>query len=62
MYASPDGVNWRDVLDYPRLTTTDNARADVYWELPSGELLLELENIQGFGPQGKGYQLLKVVR
>ncbi|MBS2029741.1 MAG: exo-alpha-sialidase [Deltaproteobacteria bacterium] len=62
VYASPDGVSWQQVLDYPRLNSTDNARADVYWELPSGELLLELENIQGFGPQGKGYQLLKVVR
>ena len=62
VYASPDGVSWQRVLDYPRLNSADNARADVYWELPSGELLLELENIQGFGPQGKGYQLLKVVR
>gem|GEM_PF-3117599 len=62
LYTSPDGAQWTKALNYPRLSDTENARADVYWELPTGELLLELENIQGFGPGGKGYQILRVDR
>lgn len=60
LYTSPDGERWTRALDYPRLSSSENARADVYWELPSGELLLELENVQGMGPGGKGYQILAI--
>jgi len=62
LYTSADGQHWTRALDYPRLDANENARADVYWELPSGELLLELEDIQGFGIDGKGYQVLHVSR
>jgi hypothetical protein len=34
-------------------------RADVYWELPSHELVLTLYNAAGFGIGGRGYQLLQ---
>jgi hypothetical protein len=58
LYGSADGVSWKDLRQYPRLSDADNARADVYWELQTGELVLQLWNAQGFGPDGKGYQLL----
>ncbi|WP_434391183.1 WD40/YVTN/BNR-like repeat-containing protein [Melittangium boletus] len=62
VWASPDGVAWRDVLQYPRLDPNENVRADVYDELPSGLLVLQLQNVQGFGPGGRGYQLVRFVR
>jgi hypothetical protein len=58
LYGSADGERWTDLRQFPRLSTSENTRADVYWELPTGELVLQLENVQGFGPGGKGYQLL----
>lgn len=58
LYGSADGVSWKDLRQYPRLSAGDNVRADVYWELQTGELVLQLYNAQGFGPNGKGYQLL----
>ena len=55
-----DGTNWTERLSYPRASDSDDVRADVYFELPSGELVLQLWNAQGFGPNGRGYQLLSV--
>jgi photosystem II stability/assembly factor-like uncharacterized protein len=55
LYGSLDGSRWTALLSSRRLNTVDNARMDVYWELPSGELVLELENVQ----PGNGYQLLR---
>ncbi|WP_228530934.1 MULTISPECIES: sialidase family protein [Myxococcaceae] len=55
LYGSLDGVTWEPLLSYRRLNTVDNARMDVYWELPTGELVLELENVQ----PANGYQLLR---
>jgi hypothetical protein len=57
--GSLDGVTWEELLSYPRLDANENVRADVYFELPSGLLVLQLENAQGFGPGGRGYQLLR---
>jgi hypothetical protein len=62
LYASPNGLSWAEALAFPRLSESENARADVYFALPSGELVLQLENVQGMGPGGKGFQLLRVNR
>jgi hypothetical protein len=57
--GSLDGVTWEELLRYSRLDANEDVRADVYFELPSGLLVLQLENAQGFGPSGQGYQLLR---
>lgn len=62
LFLSSTGESWTDFFQYPRASAAENARADVYWELASGELVVELENIQGKGPGGKGFQLLRVTR
>lgn len=53
---SADGVTWAEFKAYPRLLPDDYARADVYWQLTSGEVLLRLTNVQGIGT---GFQLLE---
>lgn len=58
LYGSADGVQWADLMQLRRISSNENTRADVYWELPSGEVVLQVENVEGFGPGGKGYQLL----
>jgi hypothetical protein len=55
---SPDGVHWSEWRSFPRLADDDYARADVYWQLPSGELILELTNVAELGSQ-HGFMLLK---
>ena len=63
LFASADGEAWTQALKYRRLSSADNARIDVYWALPSGELVLEMHNVvQGDPATGKGYQLLRPVR
>jgi hypothetical protein len=62
VWASLDGLDWEDLRRYPRLSSTENVRADVYYAMPSGLLVLELKNAQGFGPGGEGYQLLRFIR
>ncbi|MGZ3459353.1 MAG: WD40/YVTN/BNR-like repeat-containing protein [Archangium sp.] len=57
---SADGTTWKDFRDFPRLSEDDYVRADVYWQLPSGEVVLELINSKELGPAG--YMLLKAVR
>jgi len=57
VYTSPDGVHWEAVLQYPRLSSNDDVRADVYWALPNGDLLLELHDAKAFS-SGTGYQIL----
>ena len=58
---SADGVHWSEWRAFPRLADNDYARADVYWQLPSGELILELTNVAEMGSQ-HGFMLLKPVR
>jgi hypothetical protein len=58
LYGSANGASWADLLQFPRISSTENTRADAYWELPTGEVVLQVENVQGFGPGGKGYLLL----
>lgn len=62
VWASLDGVAWVDLRRYPRLSATDNVRADVYYQLSSGLLVLQLKNAQGFGANGEGYQLLRLTQ
>jgi hypothetical protein len=62
VWASLDGLAWEELRHYPRLDPTKNVRADVYHELPSGLLVLQLQNAQGLGAGGEGYQLLRFTR
>ncbi|MGC4115075.1 MAG: sialidase family protein [Myxococcales bacterium] len=62
LYLSADGVQWVDVLRYRRIDANQNARIDVYWELRTGELVLRMENVDGAGTGGRGYQLLRPER
>ena len=57
---SADGETWREFRAYPRATEDDYARADTYWKLRSGEIVLELSNTQELGR--RGFVLLKAVR
>jgi len=56
LFMSTDGRTWKEFMAYPRLLPDDYARADAYWQLPSGEVLLQLTNVQGIGT---GFQLLE---
>ena len=58
VYTSADGVHWEPVLQYPRLGSGDDVRADVFWALPDGDLLLELRNAKAFS-SGTGYQIVR---
>jgi hypothetical protein len=51
-----DGVTWQQLLRLPRNDRQGFARLDVRWELPTGEVVIELENVQLTG--GGGYALL----
>jgi hypothetical protein len=62
LFGSADGEVWDEHLSLPRADPTADVRADVYWELPSGELVLELRNVAGVGADGGGFQLLRVGR
>jgi hypothetical protein len=62
LFTSGDGVTWRESLRYERLSSTAFARADVWGVLPSGELVVRMENVSGFGASGRGFQVLRVRR
>ncbi len=62
LLASSDGETFEDVLAWPRASDLSTARADVYWELATGEPVVELRNCAGFGAGGAGYVLLTVTR
>lgn len=62
VWASFNTLDWVKLLSYRRLSLDATVRADVYYELPSGLLILQLQNAQGFGPGGSGYQLLRLNR
>jgi hypothetical protein len=57
--ASTDGLTYAEVLAFPSLGGGDPARADVYWELSTGEPVLELRNAEGFSDAG-GFAILRV--
>src|SRR5439155_23673676 len=62
LWGSGDGVQWKKLLDVPQLSSTDDVRTDVYWELATGELVVSVRNAAGFGPGGRGYMLLHTTR
>ena len=62
LWGSADGVHWEKLLDVPQLDAKQDVRADVYWELPSGELVINVRNAAGFEPGGLGYLLIRTTR
>lgn len=62
LFTSTNGTAWTEARRYERVSSTSLARADVWGVLPSGELVVRAENLKGFGPGGKGFQVLRVQR
>ncbi|MCE9670684.1 glycoside hydrolase [Myxococcus stipitatus] len=62
VFTSADGVTWREALRHERLSGAALARADAWGALPSGELVLRLDGVAGFGPGGVGFQVLRIER
>ncbi|HTO99598.1 MAG TPA: hypothetical protein VMK66_21260, partial [Myxococcales bacterium] len=62
LFGSGDGVHWRKLFEVPQADASDDVRADVYWELATGELVFSVRNAAGFGPGGRGYMLLLTSR
>ncbi|WP_237758151.1 sialidase family protein [Anaeromyxobacter sp. PSR-1] len=58
LFASADGDAFDEVFACPRLSPDSTARADANWQLASGEVVVEVQNCEGFGPGGAGYVLL----
>ena len=59
IFGSADGATWSDVARFPRIDPGEYANADVYWELPSGEAVIHLFNVEPMG-SGEGYMLATV--
>ena len=62
LWGSGDDRHWEKLLDVSRFDAHDDVRTDVYWELPGGELVVNVRNAAGFGPGGVGYLLLRPTR
>jgi hypothetical protein len=62
LWGSGDGIHWQKLLEVPRLSSSDDVRTDVYWELATGELVVNVRNASGFGSGGRGYMLLHTTR
>ncbi|RYZ42195.1 MAG: exo-alpha-sialidase [Myxococcaceae bacterium] len=62
LFTSADGTTWREARRYERAASTALARADVWGVLASGDLVVRVENLKGFGAGGKGFQVLRVKR
>ena len=62
LWGSGDGTHWRQLLTIAQAQPNDDVRTDVYWELPTGELVLTVRNAAGFGSGGRGYLLLRPAR
>ena len=62
LWGSADGTRWDELLEVPQLDPKADVRTDVYWELPSGELVVNVRNAAGFGPGGVGYLLMRATR
>ena len=58
---SPDGVSWSEFRAFPHLRDDEYARSDVHWQLPSGEVILELSNVRVLSSP-RGFYLLKATR
>lgn len=62
LFVSEDGVTWQESRRYERMSGADLTRADVWGTLPSGELVVRLEDASDFGSAGVGFQVLRVKR
>ena len=62
LWGSVDGWSWEKLMEVPQLDPKEDVRADVYWELASGEQVVSVQNAAGFGPGGRGYMLLRLTR
>lgn len=58
LFASADGDAFDEVFACARLDPARTARADAYWQLAGGDVVVEVQNCDGFGPGGAGYVLL----
>lgn len=58
LFASADGASFDEVFACARLDPSATARADAGWELPGGEVAVDILDCEGFGPGGAGYVLL----
>ena len=58
LFGSVDGIHWTKLLEIPQLDPNLDVRTDVFWELATGELVVNVRNAAGFGPSGRGYVLL----
>lgn len=59
LLGSVDGVTWQTLASFRRIDASDYGRADVYWILRSGEVVLSLRHVRTLSG-GRGYQLLRV--
>ena len=57
LFGSADGVHWTELLRVAP-NNTDDVRLDAYWELPSGEVLIQADNAAVFG--GRGYYVVRL--
>ncbi|RKH44449.1 exo-alpha-sialidase [Corallococcus sp. AB050B] len=62
LFTSTDAVTWVEARKYERATSGVLARAEVWGELPNGDLVVRADNLKGFGTGGKGFQVLRVKR
>lgn len=59
IFGSADGEAWGEVARFPRIDPDEYATADVYWELPSGEAVIHLYNVEPMW-SGEAYMLATV--
>jgi hypothetical protein len=62
IFGSPDGVKFEELLQLPRKDPSGYGRADVQWQLPDGDAIVQLENVTGYGVDGTGFLLAHPVR
>lgn len=62
LFTSGDARTWQEARRHERMSGADLARADVWGVLPSGELVVRMENVSGFGSAGNGFQVLRIKR
>ncbi|MCP3059380.1 glycoside hydrolase [Myxococcus sp. K38C18041901] len=62
LFTSGDGATWSEARRYERLSGEDLARADVWGVLPSGDVVVRMQNVSGFGSAGTGFQVLRIRR
>ena len=47
LWGSGDGTHWQQLLTISQAQPNDDVRTEVYWELPTGELVLTVRNAAG---------------